>query len=470
MDVSDEEQVGCSSSCDERRDISQLEEIAAPLDGTMPVEVNQEKLNTVRAGSSPDEGGESEEESFFDAVAEPMAIVPEQGDISLQALPVRKIGILDGDDAEVISDFLSKARAKRATNTPVKGDASVDRIPESPTPSARRVLKAVDGNSPRSYRRHMSPEKLQPPDFYFNRRPSRIVSSKPADQKPIEGSVASSSPAAEVIIEHARHQPKVPDQIPTRRRKGTEFVFMQRTDDQQTALLTKANTRLNKGSKPPHKLLPILNKAIAALGTDPKDDQHRHRDLSKKQVKWNDAALIEYCEERKVPEFDSEVYQNSHAIERSLRSSSRRNSTNKKEEQPPEVTENGKQEDLPAPFLAPIVKMPAPATPYRSTPVPRKMRKLVGAKHLDVHPNEGESPPVTRINLSVKTNTAVFPGTPLRHKKSFSFAQGTPRTLSLKPTKLTTSTSSELATSGSGSGSGSGLSYPTVPLRKQTKS
>ncbi|EFR03764.1 hypothetical protein MGYG_06763 [Nannizzia gypsea CBS 118893] len=476
-EMSDEEQAGCSSPCKEPSDIPQLEG-NSPKDRKMPGEVIQEKLSTARAESSAEEGGEAEEETFFDAVAEPMAIVPKQGDIPFQVSPVRKITILDGDDAEVISDFLSKARAKRAANTPVKGDVNIDIIPESPTPSARRVLEAVDGNSPRSHRRHMSPEKLQPPDFYFNRRSPRVVSSKPADQKPIEGvwegPVVPSSPIVEVTIEHARHPPKVPDQIPTRRRKGTEFVFMQRTDDQQTALLTKANTRLNKGSKPPHKLLPILNKAIAALGTDPEDDQHRHRDLSKKQVRWNDAALIQYLGEKKVPEFDSEVYQNSHAIiERSLRSSSRRNNTSRNEEHPLAVTENCKQEeDLPAPFLPPMVKMPGPATPYRSTPVPRKMRKLVGAKHLDVHPNEGESPPVTRINLSVKTATAVFPGTPLRHKKTFSLAQGVPRTLSLKPTKSTTSTSSALAMSGSGSGSGlgSGLSYPTVLLRKQTRS
>ncbi|EZF26116.1 hypothetical protein H112_01655 [Trichophyton rubrum D6] len=475
VEVSDEEQVHCSSSYNEPRDIPQPEE-TAPEVRTMPGEVNQEKSSTVHTECQPDDSREPEEETFFDAVAEPMAVMPEQGDIPLQASPVRKIAILDGDDAEIISDFLSKARAKRAANTPVKKDASVDRLLESPTPSARRILEVVDGNSPRSHRRHLSPEKLQPPDFYFNRRSPRIVASKSTDQKPFEnvwdGSIAPSSPVVEVTIEHARYPPRVPDQIPTRRRKGTEFVFMQRTDDQQTALLTKANTRLNKGSKPPHKLLPILNKAIAALGTDLEDGQHRHRDLSKKQVRWNDAALVEYCGEKKIPEFDLEVYQNSEAIERNLRSSSRRNNnTSKNEEHPPEATESYKQEDQPAPFLAPIVKMPAPANPYRSTPMPRKMRKLVGAKHLDVHPNEGESPPVTRINLSMKT-AGVFPGTPLRHKKTFSLAQGVPRTLSLKPTKSTTSTSSASMTSGSGSGSGlgSGISYPTVLLRKQTKS
>ncbi|KAF3895102.1 hypothetical protein GY631_1426 [Trichophyton interdigitale] len=475
VEVSDEEQAHCSSSCNEPRDTPQLEETTREI-RTMPGEVSQEKSSTVRTECQPDDGREPEEETFFDAVAEPMAVMPGQGDILLQASPVRKIAILDGDDAEVISDFLSQARAKRAANTPVKKDASVDRPPESPTPSARRILEVVDGNSPRSHRRHLSPEKLQPPDFYFNRRSPRIVASKSTDQKPFEnvwdGPIAPSSPVVEVTIEHARHPPRVPDQIPTRRRKGTEFVFMQRTDDQQTALLTKANTRLNKGSKPPHKLLPILNKAIAALGTDPEDGQHGHRDLSKKQVRWNDAALVEFCGEKKVPEFDLEVYQNSEAIERNLRSSSRRNNnTSKNEEHPLEATESYKQEDQRAPFLAPIVKMPAPATPYRSTPMPRKMRKLVGAKHLDVHPNEGESPPVTRINLSMKT-AGMFPGTPLRHKKTFSLAQGVPRTLSLKPAKSTTPTSSASMTSGSGSGSGlgSGLSYPTVLLRKQTKS
>lgn len=475
--MSDEEQGHCSSSYNEPRDVPQPEETAQEV-RTMPGEVNQEKPNTVRTECQPDDGRELEEETFFDAVAEPMAVMPEQGAIPLQVSPVRKIAILDGDDAEVISDFLSKARAKRAANTPVKKDASVDRLPESPTPTARRILEAVDGNSPRSHRRQLPPEKLQLPDFCFNRRSPRIVASKSADQKPPfenvwDGSIAPNSPVVEVTVEHARHPPRVPDQIPTRRRKGTEFVFMQRTDDQQTALLTKANTRLNKGSKPPHKLLPILNKAIAALGTDPEDDQHQHRDLSKKQVRWNDAALVEYCGDKKVPEFDLEVYQNSEAIERNLRSSSRRNNhTSKNEEHPPEATESyNKQGDQPAPFLAPIVKMPAPATPYRSTPMPRKMRKLVGAKHLDVHPNEGESPPVTRINLSMKT-AGVFPGTPLRHKKTFSLAQGVPRTLSLKPTKSTTSTSSTSMASGSGSGSGlgSGLGYPTVLLRKQTKS
>lgn len=182
--MSDEEQVHCSSSYNEPRDIPQPEE-TAPEVRTMPGEVNQEKSSTVHTECQPDDSREPEEETFFDAVAEPMAVMPEQGDIPLQASPVRKIAILDGDDAEIISDFLSKARAKRAANTPVKKDASVDRLLESPTPSARRILEVVDGNSPRSHRRHLSPEKLQPPDFYFNRRSPRIVASKSTDQKTV---------------------------------------------------------------------------------------------------------------------------------------------------------------------------------------------------------------------------------------------------------------------------------------------
>ncbi|KAM5453817.1 hypothetical protein MaudCBS49596_002440 [Microsporum audouinii] len=446
MELPDEE-TGCSNP----RETPQLEKTVSealmpPEERTMPGGINQDKPSTYAEGA--------EEETYFDAVAEPMAVVPEQGDKPPQAAPMRRIAILDGDDAELISEFLSKARAKRAAIMPLKEDARVDCVPESPISSSRRALEAVDGNSPRSHRRHAFPERPQPPDFYFNRRPPRIGSSKAVGTRTIEavweGPVIPSSPMVEVTVEHGRHAPKVPDQIPTRRRKGTEFVFMQRTDDQQTALLTKANTRLNKGSKPPHKLLPILNRAIAALEADPEDGQLRQRDQSKKQVKWNDEALLEYCGEEKVPEFDSEVYQNSQTIERSLRSSSRRNTN--KAEQPADAVEKGKQHERPAPFLP-----PAPATPYRSTPVPRKMRKLVGAKHLDVHPNEGESPPVTRINLSVKSSV-VLPGTPLRHKKTFSLAQGVPRTLSLKSAKATTSTTS-----------GSSLAYPTVLLRKQTK-
>ncbi|KAK2873256.1 hypothetical protein FQN49_002490 [Arthroderma sp. PD_2] len=452
----------CSSPCNNPGDTPQLEDtssseetaleaVTPPEERTMAVDINQQKTTPTLPNTSPEERGDTEEETYFDAVTEPMAAGPEQGE-----KPRRNVSILDGDDAELISDFLSQARAKRAALTPMKGDASVDRVPESPTPNPRRALEAMDGNSPRSHRRLASPDKLQPPNFYFARRPSRGEPPRPLEAV-WEGNCMLLKPVVEISVEHERHAPRIPDQIPMRRRKGTEFVFMQRTDDQQTALLTKANTRLNKGTRPPHKLLPILNKAIADLekGRGQEEGQQRHQaDQSKKQVKWNDDALIEYCGHN-IPEFDAEVYQNSQTLERCLRSSTRRNTSKKQE--PVDGTDKKKSEG-PTPFLAPV-SIPAPATPYRSTPVPRKMRKLVGAKHLDVHPNEGESPPVTRINLSMKAST-VFPGTPLRHKKTFSLAQSVPRTLSLKPTKPSTSSSA----------SGSGVSYPTVLLRKQTKS
>lgn len=77
--MSDEEQVHCSSSYNEPRDIPQPEE-TAPEVRTMPGEVNQEKSSTVHTECQPDDSREPEEETFFDAVAEPMAVMPEQGD------------------------------------------------------------------------------------------------------------------------------------------------------------------------------------------------------------------------------------------------------------------------------------------------------------------------------------------------------------------------------------------------------
>jgi hypothetical protein len=233
---------------------------------------------------------------------------------------------LDGEDADLLNNFLSRAKAKRAAKAAHPEDAEAAEVSssmeESPevgcsTPRSRRALEDLNANSP-------SPVKLQ---LSASKYDAKFGTDGAEDQEDIvqketiEEQVPSSPACRRSTRTKASSAPPVRNTISLRRAKGTEFIFLQRTDAQQMALTTKRNTRLNKGkSVSPIVALEALSQQSsegeAQPGNDEENSSRSHKSASsraihkaRKQVSWNEERMAEYEEYREVmdDEEDEEV-------------------------------------------------------------------------------------------------------------------------------------------------------------------
>lgn len=225
---------------------------------------------------------------------------------------------LDREDTELLNAFVSKAVMKRVAKAAVAAknpENSVEpehnrenTVSEIPTPPpTRRVLEDIDTNSPSPLRPQSSPSKT-------GRNDSTATTEEPktnefanscADEQP--------TPASPNVRRSSRARtPRQPPRITPpsvrgattislRRPKGTEFVFQQRTEEQETALATKKNTKQNKGGAMlPEKALKIMAKEQWCPEMDMDrgaPTSRRRRSSSKrgqKHVSWNEQRLAQY--------------------------------------------------------------------------------------------------------------------------------------------------------------------------------
>lgn len=230
---------------------------------------------------------------------------------------------LDGEDAELLNDFLSKAKAKRAAKATLMNaqEPHVDATEKSSspedspdaecsTPRSRRALEDLDTNSPSTVKVQVSPSKKG--EIVYDDETREIVAKKDLqddEQAPASPAYRRSSrvkaPPAEA--------PAAPNAISLRRAKGTEFVFLQRTETQELALATKRNTRNNRGkSVMPKYVLEAMsqqNEPSEATESDRpgrkdrKDTSHRQ---SRKNVSWNEERLAEFEDEVQTSESQEE--------------------------------------------------------------------------------------------------------------------------------------------------------------------
>ena len=231
---------------------------------------------------------------------------------------------LDGEDAELLNDFLSRAKAKRAAKAAHPEDAEATEVSssmeESPeiecsTPRSRRALEVLNTNSPSPVKLQVSPSKYDAKHGTDGAEDQEEIIHKAVIEEP-----APSSPACRRSTRaKASSAPAVRNTISLRRAKGTEFIFLQRTDAQQVALTTKRNTRLNKGkSVTPNVALEALSQQSseeeAQASTNEHDSSSRSRKgasshpmhKSRKQVSWNEERMAEYEEYREVDDQEDE--------------------------------------------------------------------------------------------------------------------------------------------------------------------
>ncbi|KAJ5934929.1 hypothetical protein N7466_004476 [Penicillium verhagenii] len=298
---------------------------------------------------------------------------------------------LDGADTALLNDFLSKAQAKRAAKAALmdqEGDAnektsSTESTEESPdteitTPRSRRALEVLDTNSPSPIKVDASVIKAAEIVFgnetHENAVAKAILEEEPAPASPsYRRSTRAKGPSVKM--------PTVRNTIALRRAKGNEFIFLQRTEAQELALITKKYTRQNMGNAlPPQDVLKALAKEQYD-GTHPAEIDRkadRRRSPGRKTVTWNDEQLVQYADERQSLELPEEIANSSNDdVEESTVSRSAATRAEKKasaqrssRSQTQESSSNEDFESAPASTTAPAT---APTT---APPRSRRVRRL----------------------------------------------------------------------------------------------
>ena len=213
-------------------------------------------------------------------------------------LPVRKTrsGARFSDDTSMLKDFLDRAQARKAA----QGGGFSPKIPKSlqqspkRSPQKKNAIRPASRSSPRKAR-VLTPKQAK----YQKGSPSGKISfflaksdheenddghdaetngeeTKSADPGSCRRSTRTRLPTP------AKNPPGAPSFIPVRRTDGTDPVVLQKTQAQELAITTRANTRRNKGqSRPP----------ALALQDIPSDDAEgttcsRQRAANGKAVVW----------------------------------------------------------------------------------------------------------------------------------------------------------------------------------------
>jgi len=227
---------------------------------------------------------------------------------------------LDGEDAELLNNFLSRAKAKRAAKAqePETDETEKSSTPEdSPdaecaTPRARRALEDLDTNSPSPVKAQVSPLKGEiiaddeTPDLLTKKNHQDNVDD---EQAPANNACRRSTRVKAPSVE----APSARNKISLRRAKGTEFVFLQRTEAQELALATKRNTRNNRGQS----VMPKYALETLALQTEIPEATESARPgrkprkgpsgrQTRKNVSWNEERLAAYEDEEQAPELQDE--------------------------------------------------------------------------------------------------------------------------------------------------------------------
>ncbi|KKK23311.1 hypothetical protein AOCH_005263 [Aspergillus ochraceoroseus] len=212
---------------------------------------------------------------------------------------------LDGEDTELLNNFLSKAKAKREAKAAAEAHAAsatiaqdpeeklqLQEVPvsvvEIPTPEARRVLEDLDTNSPSPQKSPSKSADEKDENAGDNASPAGRRSTRARSSRPLQRATA---PTA---VRHA---------FSLRRARGTEFVFLQRTEAQELALLTRRNTRQNKGDStlPKFTLLGLARQTreTSPTSSSPSDSENQPKSQKpdkppKKHVSWNDEQLVQF--------------------------------------------------------------------------------------------------------------------------------------------------------------------------------
>ncbi|KAL9016379.1 MAG: hypothetical protein Q9185_006278 [Variospora sp. 1 TL-2023] len=205
------------------------------------------------------------------------------------------------DDTNMLKDFLSRVQARKHAKDafPMAKPAAAA---ASPRRSPRKALANLDSNSP-------SPRKWRE---LSGRELSDCAGTPPGKGKleavqleEVDETVADASPVRRStrkrLLAPAKTATGAPSFIPVRRADGTDPVVLQKTIAQELALVTRTNTRRNKGQAKPPALI------LKSLGVEEVEKERKggHALRNCKSVGW-DKKLVYYQDGRQV-QADAEV-------------------------------------------------------------------------------------------------------------------------------------------------------------------
>lgn len=188
------------------------------------------------------------------------------------------------DDTSMLKDFLSRAQArKQAKDAALAAEALTAARPPSPRSSTREALASLDSNSPPA-------EKIREVASRVRTPPGKVKLGE-HQLEGIDETVTTTSPVRRStrkrLPELAKTATGAPSFIPVRRADGTDPVVLQKSVAQELALITRTNTRRNKGqAKPPAIILKTLN--VEEVEEETKGG---HALRSCKSVGWDDKLV-----------------------------------------------------------------------------------------------------------------------------------------------------------------------------------
>jgi hypothetical protein len=182
---------------------------------------------------------------------------------------------LHDDDTALLKSFLSRAQAKKAA----AAASNPNQEAFSPPKSTRKTLGEVDNNS-------VSPQKADPHPELPMKQPTRdmTVTGEAKDLPELSSRRSGRSRTSKPV----KAGKDAPSAIPVRRTDGTEHhVILQKSEAQELALTTRANTKRNKGeAKPPkHKMKDLTLAPVEEQATQTK------KRVGSKAVSWDETLI-----------------------------------------------------------------------------------------------------------------------------------------------------------------------------------
>lgn len=182
------------------------------------------------------------------------------------------------DDTSLLKDFLNRAQARKAAQKPMLSAPDAPISQHSPRRSPRKTHGSQDGHasSPRKPR-NIANRPGTPPG-----KPKTEALESDDGEEPTAEPASCRRSTRTRLLAPSKAAPGAPSFIPVRRADGTDPVVLQKSQAQELAVTTRANTRRNKGqSKPP--LLALQN-----LATESADLPNTGRQAAEKakSVAW----------------------------------------------------------------------------------------------------------------------------------------------------------------------------------------
>lgn len=195
-------------------------------------------------------------------------------------------GIRFSDDTSMLKDFLSRAQArKQARDAALTAEPLGTTRSPSPRRSPRKALASLDSNSPSPHGTSEAVNRVRTP-------PGKVKLGE-AHLEDMDETVTSTSPVRRSTRKRLAGPSKTstgaPSFIPVRRADGTEPVVLPKSVSQELALVTRTNTRRNKGQAKPPAII------LKTLGVEEMEEESQggHSLRKCKSVGW-DQRLVYY--------------------------------------------------------------------------------------------------------------------------------------------------------------------------------